>query len=80
MAVVHTPGVEPLELSVVVVLMELVMVLLLGPINISGLGGQSAILCLKLLYCYKCHLLSVTDLPTYRATKMMPAPMMTNRG
>ena len=44
MAVVHTPGVEPLELPVVVVLMELVVVLLLGPINISGLRGKSAIL------------------------------------
>ena len=48
-AVVHTPGVEPLELPVVVVLMELVVVLLLGPINISGLRGKSAILCIKLL-------------------------------
>ena len=48
-AIVHTPGVEPLELSVVVVLMELVVVLLLRPINISGLGGKSAILCSKLL-------------------------------
>ena len=49
MAVVHTPGVEPLELPVVVVLMELVVVLLLGPINISGLRGKSAMLCIKLL-------------------------------
>ena len=43
MAVVYTTGVEPLELPVVVILMELVVVLLLSPVNISGLRGESAI-------------------------------------
>lgn len=41
-AVVHAPGVEPLELPVSVVIMQLVAVLLLAPVNISGLRGKPA--------------------------------------
>ena len=40
MAVVHAPGVEPLELPVLVVFMNFDVVLFLRPINISGLRGE----------------------------------------
>ena len=49
-AVVHTPGVEPLELPVLIVRVQLVAVLLLAPVNISGLRGKPIILCLKLIF------------------------------
>ena len=39
--VVHTPGVEPLELSVDVVVHGSSIALVLGPVDISGLGGKS---------------------------------------
>ena len=39
--VVHTPGVEPLELSVGVVVHGSSIALVLGPVDISGLGGKS---------------------------------------
>merc|ERR1740122_909281 len=42
MAVVHAPGVEPLELPVSVVIVQLVAVLLLAPVNISSLRGKPA--------------------------------------
>ena len=45
MAVVHAPGVEPLELPVSVVIVQLVAVLLLAPVNISSLRGKPVILC-----------------------------------
>ena len=73
-AVVHAPGVEPLELPVSVVIMQLVAVLLLAPVNISGLRGKpvsgiaESDLCLGLY------------LPQYKATNTIPAPIMMNRG
>ena len=39
--VVHSPGVEPLELPVLVVGVQLVVIFLLAPVHISGLAGQS---------------------------------------
>ena len=39
--VVHPPGVEPLELPVLIVGEQLLGVLLLAPVHISGLAGQS---------------------------------------
>merc|ERR1711879_943308 len=40
--VVHPPGVEPLELPVLIVGEQLLGVLLLAPVHISGLAGQSS--------------------------------------
>ena len=39
--VVHSPGIEPLELPVLIVGEQLAGVLLLAPVHISGLAGQS---------------------------------------
>ena len=46
--VVHAPGVEPLELPVLIVRVQSVAVLLLTPVNISGFRGKPVSLCLKL--------------------------------
>ena len=42
--VVHSPGVEPLELSVLIVGVQFVVVFLFAPVHISGLTGQPAML------------------------------------
>ena len=39
--VVNTPGVEPLELTVDIVVHGLCSILLLGPVDIGGLGSKS---------------------------------------
>ena len=70
-AVVHAPGVEPLELSVLIVLVEIVAVLLLTPVNISGLRGKPVSLCLKLIFKF-IYLALLTCRRKHKQTRCQP--------